>query len=70
MDGNVSSINRSAYPHLENVTVIKYFLVQEEEAANTIVLEFISSQLDAGNSILYGYTMQTLIHTQNTASGI
>ncbi len=50
MKAHASSINRSAFPQLKNLRAIKPFL--DMEAANTAAHAFISSCLDAGNSIL------------------
>ncbi len=52
MKASVSSINRSAFPQLKNLNAIKPFL--DMEATHTVALAFVSSRLDAGNSILYG----------------
>ncbi len=52
MKFHVRSISRSAYPQLKHLRAIKPFL--DMEAANTAAHAFVSSHLDAGNSILYG----------------
>ncbi len=71
MKTDVSSIKRSAYPQLKNLRAIKPFLDMEE--ANTTAQSFVSSCLDAGNSILYGTAQGQLQHiqrTQNTTTRI
>ncbi len=52
LKAHVRSINRSAYPQLKNLRAIKAIL--DMDAANTAAHAFVSSRLDAGNSILYG----------------
>ncbi len=71
MKAHISSINMSAYPQLKSVRAIKPFL--DMEAANTAAHAFVSSHLDAGNSILYGIAqgqLQCIQRTQNTAARI
>ncbi len=51
MRAHISSISRSAYPQLKNLSTIKPFLGME--TANTAAHAFVSSRQDAGNSILY-----------------
>ncbi len=54
---------------LKNLKPIKIFL--DTKAANTAAHEFVSSCLDAGNSILYGIAQgqpQCIQRTQNTAT--
>ncbi len=71
MKAHVSSINRSAYPQLKNLRAINPFL--DMEAANTAAHAFVSSCLDARNSILYGIAqgqLQLIQKTQNTAAMI
>ncbi len=64
MKAHVSSINRSAYPELKNLSAIKPFL--DMEAANTAAHAFVSFCLDAGNSILYGISYGQLQRIQST----
>ncbi len=69
MKAHVSSINRSAYLQLKNLRAIKPFL--DMEVANIAAQVFVSSRLDAGNSILYGIAQGQLQHIQrkqNTAA--
>ncbi len=71
MKAHISSINRSAYPQLKNLRAIKPFL--DMEAENTAAHAFVSSRLDAGNSILYGIAQGQLQRIQrilNTAARI
>ncbi len=71
MKAHVSLINRSAYPQLKNFRATKPFL--DLEAANTAAHAFVSSCLNAGNSILYDIAQDQLQHiqrTQNTATRI
>ncbi len=71
MKAHVSSINRFDYSQLKNIRAIKPFL--DTEAANTAAHAFVSSHLDARNSILYGITQCQLQHihrTQNTEARI
>ncbi len=68
MKAHVSSINWSTYPQLKNLRAIKPFL--DMEATNTAAHAFVSSRLDAANSILYGIAQgqhQCIQRTQNTA---
>ncbi len=68
---HVSSINRCAYPQLKNFRAIIPFL--DMEPANTATHAFVSSHLDAGNSILYGIAqgqLQCIQRTQNTDARI
>ncbi len=65
MKAHVSSINLLAYAQLKNLRAIKPFL--DMEAANATAHAFVSSRLDAGNSILYGIcTKPTSMHSKNT----
>ncbi len=71
MKAHLSSTNRSAYPPLKNLRPIKAFL--DMEAANTAAHAFVSSCLDAGNSILYDIAqgqLQRIQRTQNTVAWI
>ncbi len=71
MNAHTSSINRSAYTQLKNVTAIKPFL--DMEAVNTAAHAFVSSCLDAGNSTLYVIVqgqLQCIQRTQNTVARI
>ncbi len=71
MKSHVNSINRSVYPQLKNLTAIKPFL--DMVAANTAAHTFVSSRLNAGNSILYGITqgqLQCIERTQNIVARI
>ena len=67
----VSSICRSSFYHLRNLSRIrKYFT---EETAEVAVHAFVTSKLDYCNALLYGlpkYQLQRLQYIQNTATRV
>ena len=66
---HVSSICRSSFYHLRNLSRIrKYFT---KESAEVAVHAFVTSKLDYCNALLYGlpkYQLQRLQYVQNTAA--
>ena len=68
---HVSSISRSSFYHLRNLSRIrKYFT---KESAEFAVHAFVTSKLDYCNALLYGlpkYQLQRLQYVQNTAARV
>ncbi len=71
MDDVPMLVQSTAYPQLKNFRAIIPFL--DMETANTATHAFVSSHLDAGNSILCGIAqgqLQCIQRTQNIAARI
>jgi len=71
MEQHVNRVTKAAYMHLYNINRIKAFL--DKPSLERIIHAFVTSKLDYGNALLYGYPV-SLIHklqrVQNSAARI